>query len=150
MGEILYSKRRRDVKWSFPWTRPSRHPCCRPSIHPSHHLSVRPTIRPVAVEEWSLRTVATELNIERDCKGVKGVWQRAREAWQSMYLFWEGKYVQVSMLWSSPCFKYIGDGPIKWLLQGQKNYGCTLPLMNRNKNKYPPNLGRSVGRWVNR
>jgi hypothetical protein len=26
-------------------------------------------------------------------------------------------------LWSSPCFKHIGDGPIKWLLQGKKNCG---------------------------
>jgi hypothetical protein len=74
-----------------------------------------------------------------DCKGVRGVWddRGQREAWQSMFLFWGGKYIQVSMLWSSPCVKHIGDGAIKWLLQGQKNCGCTFPLMNRNKNKYP-------------
>jgi hypothetical protein len=81
----------------------------------------------------------TSIYIERDCKGVRGVWddRGQREAWQNMFLFWGGKYIQVSMLWSSPCFKHIGDGPIKWLLQGQKNCGCTFALMNRNKNKFP-------------
>ncbi len=63
----------------------------------------------------------TSIYRERDCKGVRGVWDDGgqREAWQSMFWFW-GKYIQVSMLWSSPCFKHIGNGPIKCPPSGAK------------------------------
>jgi hypothetical protein len=42
-----------------------------------------------------------------DCKGVRGVWddRGQREAWQSMFLFWGGKYILGFYLVKFPMFQ---------------------------------------------